>query len=134
MSQENVELVRAICAAWDRGDYSQVGWAHPDIELVTVGGPQPGAWKGLAGMAEGWRAWLSAWDEFSQEAGEYRAIDDERVLVFFRMRGRGKTSGLDLAQMHPLSAGIFHLREGRVTRFIAYVDHERALDAVGLSE
>ena len=70
MSQENVELVRSICAAWDRGQYGAVEWAHPDIEFVIVVGPQPGTWAGLAGMAEGWRAWLSAWEDFSQEAAE----------------------------------------------------------------
>ena len=134
MSQENVEIVRSICAAWDRGDYSAVEWADPDIEFVAVGGPQPGTWRGLAGMAEGWRAWLSAWDDFSQQVDEYRDLDDERVLVLFRCSGRGKTSGMDLAEMHPLMAGVFHLREGRVTKFVGYSDHERALEAAGLRE
>ena len=134
MSQENLEVVRSICATWDRGDYSAVEWAHPDIEFVGADGPSPGSWRGLAGMAEGWRAWLSAWDDFSQQVDEYRDLDDEKVLVFFRCSGRGKTSGMDLAEMHPLMAGVFHLREGRVTKFVGYLDHERALEAVGLSE
>ena len=29
MSQENVELVRAIFVARDRGGFSDAGWAHP---------------------------------------------------------------------------------------------------------
>jgi hypothetical protein len=33
------------------------------------------------------------------EAEEYRELDDNRVLVLNREYGRGKTSGLDLAQM-----------------------------------
>jgi len=134
MSQENVQLVRSICAAWDRGDYRSVEWAHPEIEFIVVEGPQPGTWTGLAGMAEGWRAWLSAWEDFRQEAADYREVDDERVLVFFRCSGRGKTSGLDLAQMHPELAAVFHAREGTVTRFVGYVDRTRALEAVGLRE
>ena len=56
-------------------------------------------------MAEGWRDFLGAWDDFHQQAVEYRELDDERVLVFFRFSGRGKRSGLDLAQMHPLGGG-----------------------------
>ena len=132
MSHENVEVVRSICAAWDRGDYSAVEWADPDIEFVTADGPAPGAWRGLAGMAEGWRAWLSAWDDFSQEVDEYRDLDDERVLVLFRCSGRGKTSGMDLAEMHPRIAGVFHVRGGSVTRFVGYLDHERALQALGV--
>jgi ketosteroid isomerase-like protein len=122
MAQENMDVVRSICGAWDRGDYSATGWAHPDIEFVAVGGPGPGTWSGLAGMAEGWREWLNAWEDFRQEADEYRELDEERVLVTFRMRGRGRTSGVDLAQMHPLSAGVFHLREGKVSRFVGYID------------
>jgi ketosteroid isomerase-like protein len=132
MSKENIELVRSICAAWERGDYRSVAWAHPAIEFIVVDGPQPGTWAGLPGMAEGWRAWLSAWEDFSQEAEVYREVDEERVLVFFRCSGRGKTSGLDLAQMHPEMAAVFHVREGRVTRFIGYVDRARAVEAVGL--
>ena len=134
MSQENVEIVRVICASWDRGDYGSIGWAHPEIEFVVADGPSPGRWIGIAGLAEGWREWLNAWEDFRQQAVEYRELDDERVLVSFRATGRGKTSGVDLAEVHPLGAGVFHVREGRVTRFVAYIDHERALQAVGLRE
>jgi ketosteroid isomerase-like protein len=134
VSQENVDLVRSICAAWDRGDYGGVEWADPEIEFVSVGGPAPGTWNGLAGLAEGWREWLNAWKDFRQEADEYRELDDARVLVFFRMFGRGRTSGLELTEMHPLSAGVFHVRDGRVTRFVGYIDRDAALEALGLRE
>ncbi len=92
----NVELVRAIYAAWESGDFSHVEWAHPEIEFVIVDGPSPGSWTGLAGMAEGFRDWLSAWEDLRVEADQYRELDDERVLVLVRNIGRGKTSGLEL--------------------------------------
>lgn len=134
MSRENVELVRSICSDWERGDYSSSDWAHPDIEFITTDGPSPGEWPGIAGMAEGWRAWLGVWDDFNQQADEYRQVDGERVLVFFRCSGRGKTSGVELAQMHPRMAGVFHVRDLKVTRFTGYLDHERALADLGLRE
>jgi ketosteroid isomerase-like protein len=133
MSQENVGFVRSICAAWERGDYSATEWAHPEIEFRFADGPAPGSSRGLVGMAEAWRAFLGSWDEFHQEAEEYRELDQERVLVYFRFSGRGKTSGLDLAQMRPEGAGLFHIREGKVTRFTGYLDRERALADLGLA-
>jgi|SRR3954451_581427 ketosteroid isomerase-like protein len=135
MSEENVELVRSICSAWGRGDYRSVQWAHPEIEFVVVDGPSAGSWRGLAGMAEGWRTWLGAWDDFRQEADEFRGLDGERVLVRFRASGRGKTSGVDIADLAKVDnrgAGLFNVRDGKVTRFAVYLDGTRALADVGL--
>jgi len=133
VSQENLDLVRSIFAAWDRGDFSSAGWAHPEIEFVIADGPLPGSWKGLAGMAKGWREFLSAWEEWREEAEEYRELDGERVLVLVRMSGRGKASGLELGHMEAKAAKVFHVRGGKVTRFVTYWDRERALADLGLA-
>jgi hypothetical protein len=60
---ENLDLVRSIHAAWERGDYSSTEWAHPEIEYVWVGGPSPGSWTGLAGMPDGECELLSTWED-----------------------------------------------------------------------
>ncbi|HEY8639931.1 MAG TPA: nuclear transport factor 2 family protein [Solirubrobacterales bacterium] len=133
MASANLDLVRSIYAAWERGDYSSGEWAHPEIEWVSADGPSPGSWTGPAGMAEGWRDWLSAWEEFRIKVEEYRELDDERVLVLPRVSGRGKSSGLELGQMWTKGAALFHIREGKVTRFVFYWDRERALADLGLA-
>jgi ketosteroid isomerase-like protein len=88
----NLDLVRSIYADWERGDYSDVDWAHPEIEFEWVGG-LGGSWTGVAGMAEGWRDVLSTFDGWHTVPDEFRELDDERVLVLVRGAGRGKSSG-----------------------------------------
>ena len=134
MSQENVDLLRLILAAWERGDYSSAEWAHPEIEYVVVDGPEPGSGKGLMGLAQAWGAWVSAWEDLRIEVDEYRELDDERVLVLARKTGRGKQSGLEIDDMHAKGAAIFQVRGGKVTKMVLYYDREVAFADLGVSE
>jgi len=133
VASANLDLVRSIYAAWERGDFSSAEWAHPKIEYVSADGPAPGSATGLAGMAEVFRGWLGAWEEWRVEAEEYRELDGERVLVLFHFSGRGKTSGLDVGQISTKGASLFHLRGGKVARLVQYFDRERALADLGLA-
>jgi ketosteroid isomerase-like protein len=130
----NVDFVRSIYAAWERGDFTSVEWAHPDIEFAVVDGPDPRSTTGLAGMAESMRRWISAWDEFRVEAKEHRELDGGRVLALVRLKALGKTSGLDLAQVQTSGANLFHIREGMVTRLAIYASRDHALADLGLAE
>jgi ketosteroid isomerase-like protein len=131
---ENLDLVRSIYADWERGDWSSAQWAHPEIEFVITGGPSPGSWRGVAAMAEAWRDFLGAWEGYRVRAGEYRELDDGRVLVVDHRSGRGKTSGLELGQMQTERAVVFHIGDGEVTRVVLYFDRDRALGDLGLKE
>ena len=132
MSSANLDLVRSIYAAWDRGDYRVVEWADADIEFVIVDGPEPGSWTGLAGMVEGGRTILDPWEGWRPEAEEYRELDDERILVLTRRRGRGKTSELEIGRLGTGGASLFHIRDGKVTRHLVYWDRAQALADLGL--
>ena len=90
MDSANLDLVRSILAAWERGDHSSAEWAHPEIEYVSVDGLNPGTAKGLAAMAEGFRNWLSAWEDWRVAAEEYVELDAERVFVPYNFTARGK--------------------------------------------
>jgi ketosteroid isomerase-like protein len=133
MASANLNLVRSIYAAWEHGNFNSVEWAHPEIDYVFADGPDPGSKAGLPGMAEGWRGWASAWEEFRVEADEYRELDDERVLVLVHYGGRGKTSGADLGEMKAKAANLFHVRGGKVIRYVVWFDRERAFADLGLS-
>jgi ketosteroid isomerase-like protein len=133
MAAANLDLVRSIYAAWERGDWSSTEWADPAIELVTVGGLEPGHWRGVAGMARAWREFMSAWDDLRAEAAQYHEIDGERVLVIVNNRGRGKVSGLEIGEMDEGGANLFHVDDGKVTRIVVYSDREQALADLGLT-
>ena len=132
---ENVRLVRSILADWENGDFRSVAWADPQIEYAIADEPGSRVGTGVAAMASIWREFLSAWDGYHVQAQEYRELDEERVLVELRPRGRGKASGLDIgarAGSHG-SANLFHVRGGKVTRLVSYFDRERALADIGLA-
>jgi ketosteroid isomerase-like protein len=134
MPSPNLDLVRSIYTDWERGDFfSSADWAHPKIEVVLADGPEPGIWTGVGGMAEAARLRLSGWEEYRFQAEEYRELDAERVLVLVDRSSRGKASGLDLAQLKTKTAHLFHIRDGKVIRLVAYFDHQRALADLGLA-
>ena len=129
---ENLELVRSIFEARERGDYSSVEWAAPDIEYVVADGPEPGTWTGLAEIAEYWRELLTAWQDHRSLADEYRELEDGRVLVLGHSSGRGKTSGVDLSALATPWANVIAIRGGKVTKMIVYWERETGLADLGL--
>ena len=130
----NLELVRSIFAAWERGDYSSADWADPGIEYIWADGPSPGSWTGRRAMAQSWGDWLRAWEEFLAKADDYRVIDGNRILVLNSFGGRGKTSGVGVGQLMTQGASVWTLHAGRVTRLVLYWNRGRALGELGLEE
>jgi len=131
---ENLDLVRSIYADWEQGDYSSAPWADPQIEYVWGDGPAPGSWTGALAMAAALREFLSAWAALRNYAETYRELDEERVLVLVKLSGRGKASGAELEQMHGNAAGLFHIRDGKVTKYVQYLERANALADLGLKE
>jgi ketosteroid isomerase-like protein len=128
---ENLDLARSIYADWERGDFSSVEWADPELEFVIADGPDAGSWKGLAAAGQAWRDLLAAWANHHTEVGEYRELGGDRVLVLGRMRGRGKTSELPVETEF---ANVFDIDAGKVVRLCLYSDRDRALADLGLEE
>jgi hypothetical protein len=110
MSRENVERVKALQA-----------WGSP-------GTAQPLRYRGLAGMIEGWRDWLSPWASYRIDAeGFLDAGDDVVILVHVR----AKTSRDGVVMEHS-PAAVWTVEGGRVGRIRFFLERQAALEAVGL--
>jgi ketosteroid isomerase-like protein len=92
MSHENVEIAREIYRDWERGDFSSVEWADPDIEFMLGSGADEAVHRGTEAIGQAWTEWLRAWDEFRVEAEKFLDLGDD-ILVLVKFGGRGKTSG-----------------------------------------
>jgi ketosteroid isomerase-like protein len=128
---ENLDLVRSIYARWERGDFSSVEWAHPEIEFAFADGPEPGRWVGFEEMARRYRDWLSGWKDFRAEPETFLAVDESRILVFVHNSARGRSSDLELDQRSV--ANYFEIENAKVTRLVLYWDRERAFADLGLA-
>jgi ketosteroid isomerase-like protein len=130
MSQENVELLRSVYEAFNRGDFEAVVRAvHPDIEFIRVGGFPPV--RGAAAVRE----WMEpdALEDQRFEPLDF-TVNGNKVLVHQHVTGRGAGSGMELDFT---SLAVFTLDDdGLVTRLEGFLQHEEAeaLKAAGLSE
>jgi uncharacterized protein len=136
MSQENVDLVRRVYEADDRGDLTAVFAAYdPEIEWHVPGlaSPELGfdpVYVGHDGVRTFWRLWLSAWETTTFDYHEF--IDaGEHVVVVQSQRNRGRTSGIELEWNF---AQVWTIQDAKVVRVEFFPTRGEALEAVGLSE
>ena len=132
MPTPNLDLVRSICAEWERGRYGSFEWAHRELELVIEDIPGAGSRKGVAAGVAAWREFLEAWEGHQIEVDEYRELDACRVLTLGAFRARGKASGVDVEQIRTTGANVFHVRDGKVVKLVIYFDRGHALADLGL--
>jgi ketosteroid isomerase-like protein len=88
-------------------------------------------------MAAAWGDFMSAWEDWRVYVDDYRELGSERVLVLEDRSARAKQSGLRIGEMSGATrskgASLFHLRDGKVTRFVTYFDRDRAVADLGLA-
>jgi ketosteroid isomerase-like protein len=130
MSQANVEIVRKIYGAWERGDFSSTDWADPEIEF-TIPGPDLEVHRGIDSMGRAWADWLGVFDELSIR-GESFHDGGDKVVVEQVFRGKGKGSGIPIDEIR--GAVVCTMRNGKVTRFEGHTTLEAALASAGLAD
>ena len=132
MSEENVEIVRAISDAFARGDYEgALERLDEDIEFVAPPDVTGGrVWRGRDETRQGVASFLGAWDGYHYEVREVLDCGDE-VLVEGWQHARGRGSGVEVSES---IYTVWTVRGGRVLRQQMFRDRNQALEAVGLAE
>ena len=140
MSHENVEIVRKVIEAHERGDFAtvfaaydpQVEWNVTRTQEDAMGGLdlEP-VYYGRAGIRTFWRAWFAAWEQVSFEYQEFIDAGDKVVSVLSQ-RMRGRTSGLDLEWNS--YAQVWTVYDGKIARVEFFPTRGEALKAVGMAE
>jgi ketosteroid isomerase-like protein len=125
VSEQNVQLVRAIYEAWANGASAR-DLIDEDVEYVNPpDAVEPGTLRGRKSFARV----RDAYPEFVVEPERYVDVGDD-VVVIAVARGRG-ASGLETQWKQGY---VWTVRHGRAVRFRWFNDPRRALDAVGLEQ
>ena len=132
MSQENVEIVRALFAAWNAGDMDAFRDLHdPDVIARELEGwPEPGPYVGREAVMRQFERTRETWDTDTVESISdfMEAGDRVAVRVIYRAVGQGAP------EANAEFTIVYTMRKGRVFGIEYFWDHSEALEAVGLSE
>jgi ketosteroid isomerase-like protein len=131
MSQENVEVVRAVYETWNAGDMNAYRELC-DLDAVVrppEGWLEPGPFFGREVAVRWFEQLRETWDSDSVElVGDFIDAGD-RVVVRHIWRGVGHGPDMNLE-----FTTVITVRKGRMIFGEFFWDHAEALEVVGLSE
>jgi hypothetical protein len=132
MSQQNLEVVRAMIDRFNRDGFLSEELFDPDVQLFNIREYSSGPYRGYDGL----RQWREGVFETVEE-GRFEIVSLQGVgegdVVVCRMRFRGRASQTHL--MIDIGwTNVNWLREGRIYRCEAFTNHEEALEAAGARE
>jgi len=143
MSEQNVEIVREVMVIADTVRNSDLGDSLDDVtqrldKLVATDAQidmsrrvfNPDVYHGRAGLLRLLEEIREVWEEFRVTPERFVDAGD-RVVVIENLRGRGKTSGV---QVEARSASIWTLRDGRVVHMQTRFEPQEAFEIAGVRE
>jgi|SRR6266550_2749342 len=144
MSQENVEIITRLhpgantdlvalsqdANAWGAVTRSVEAFFEPDFELEVISPLGGDTYTGLSGLRAFWLDWLAPWETYREELVDALDLGD-KVLLLGRHHGTREKTG---AEVTGDFAGLYTLRNGKVSRVQFYADQHEALKAVGWEE
>jgi len=132
MSEQNVEVGRALVGAVNRGDLDVfLELVRPDVEWDdSEGWPGiRGIYRGRDGVRDWWERFLEVWDSVDVEVEEAREGPDGRVLLQVSGAFRGGASGVETEVR---AWELLWVVDGQVARRQLSWTREEALAAAGL--
>jgi ketosteroid isomerase-like protein len=134
MSQENVESIRELVAAFNRDDPDAfAALCLPDVEWEDTM-----FWSGTSRTYRGReqvRAWFAEvrepWEDIQIAAEEVIEAGEDTLVVPLRVSGRGRGSGVETEL---LVWEVMSLANGRTARRKVFRDRGEALEAAGIEE
>jgi uncharacterized protein len=128
MSEENVEVVRRMYDARDRGDVAgTLAEFHPEVVVDARARGDTGIGQGHEELVAIIGEWIGEFDEWHEEVDEIRDLGDQ-LCVVATQRGRGKGSGVEVEARYAL---LYEVREGQITRMTLFRGLSEALEAAG---
>ena len=127
MSQENVELVRGVYAAFGRRDVEDVArCVSPDfVAEQSPELPWGGSYRGLDGLQK-FLAALTSHVHSNLAAERFLDAGENVVLI-------GRTQGTTVADGRPFDVPVAHvwkIRDGKLVEFRPYIDNPTMLSAI----
>jgi ketosteroid isomerase-like protein len=132
MSQHNVELVRRGFEAFVATGEPAWETLHEHVEVRDHDIMDGREYRGH-GDVRRWlfEDWASAWSEYRAEPQEYIDVDDQRVVAVFRIKARGRASGVEIERE---DAMVYVVRDQKIMRIDYYNSKQQALEAVAGSQ
>lgn len=150
MSNADVQLVRQVFGSPEFGQPTDIAavvaddghWDRngdaiaPDLAVRFVI-PSSGLevmdrqeFTGIAGLKEGWRIWMQAWESFMVSLAELIDLDDGRVLLLSHAEVKTRSGGVGMDQD---VAVLCRVAEGQITKASFYLDQDQARSDAGLT-
>jgi ketosteroid isomerase-like protein len=131
MAEEAIDVIGAMYAAWNAGDWGEERM-HPDLEWEIAGKgaiDQSGPAQGRDGLLAYWRRFWGAWQPGGRwELDELRELDGGQILACGTLHAVGRSSGVESATR---VAHLWCVRDGVIVRLFAGDDRAQALEAAG---
>jgi ketosteroid isomerase-like protein len=129
MSEANVAVVRGMLDAFLRNDgETAIAAFDPDVEWDGTNLPDGDISHGLDAVLAHVQRWAEMWETWEVELEDVTDAGEDRVITFFRERGRSK-AGLDVNERH---SELYLVRGGKIVYRKGFSDADEVLVEVGL--